>query len=255
MSDRSRGDGWWQAADGKWYPPELLDAPRQQWPTTELTPVVPGAAETNVPVGSGAQVAIGVSSIAMAGAGFAGFVYAAAIRDAGDGWETRTSALNGELFWTSLYLLGWLAVIAAGIALMVWSFRTSKAMDRRGAENRRWSPGWAIGAWFIPLANLVVPRLVFGELERCAGEPYRGAPIGTAWKSRSRFTVGDVWWFLWIAGYGLSSFGNLAVDPATTSAGRFATFLTVGSFGSLVLALAGVALILEIRALVDASQR
>ena len=25
MSDQSRGPGWWQASDGKWYPPETLD--------------------------------------------------------------------------------------------------------------------------------------------------------------------------------------------------------------------------------------
>jgi hypothetical protein len=27
MSDTSQGPGWWQASDGKWYPPESASTP------------------------------------------------------------------------------------------------------------------------------------------------------------------------------------------------------------------------------------
>lgn len=27
MSDTSQGEGWWQASDGKWYPPDLTKLP------------------------------------------------------------------------------------------------------------------------------------------------------------------------------------------------------------------------------------
>lgn len=42
MSDQSQGPGWWQAADGKWYPPEAATMPA-------ATPSVPG-----YPMGAGA---------------------------------------------------------------------------------------------------------------------------------------------------------------------------------------------------------
>ncbi|HMQ25051.1 MAG TPA: DUF4190 domain-containing protein [Acidimicrobiales bacterium] len=35
MSDYSQGPGWWQASDGKWYPPQEAAAPAPQaWATT-----------------------------------------------------------------------------------------------------------------------------------------------------------------------------------------------------------------------------
>lgn len=54
MSDVSQGPGWWQASDGKWYPPE--QAPQQ-------------AAPTGPPPGSAAGAGTGYGAPAMAGAG------------------------------------------------------------------------------------------------------------------------------------------------------------------------------------------
>ena len=39
MSDRSPGPGWWQASDGKWYPPE--SAPGYQSPAPGVSPASP----------------------------------------------------------------------------------------------------------------------------------------------------------------------------------------------------------------------
>lgn len=45
MSDFSRGEGWWQASDGKWYPPETAGpgyaAPTQEVPTAAVPPIDP----------------------------------------------------------------------------------------------------------------------------------------------------------------------------------------------------------------------
>lgn len=41
MSDASQGPGWWQASDGKWYPPE--QAPQQAAPTGPPPGSAPGA--------------------------------------------------------------------------------------------------------------------------------------------------------------------------------------------------------------------
>ncbi|HUQ62426.1 MAG TPA: DUF4190 domain-containing protein [Acidimicrobiales bacterium] len=42
MSDVSQGPGWWQASDGKWYPPEQATQPPPTQPTP-TTPAAPGA--------------------------------------------------------------------------------------------------------------------------------------------------------------------------------------------------------------------
>jgi hypothetical protein len=49
MSDVSQGPGWWQASDGKWYPPDQVPGTGVSQPTPEPTesvpePSIPGAA-------------------------------------------------------------------------------------------------------------------------------------------------------------------------------------------------------------------
>src|SRR5205823_9526589 len=42
MSDQSQGEGWWQASDGKWYPPprpDVADVPADSAPTQPAAPV------------------------------------------------------------------------------------------------------------------------------------------------------------------------------------------------------------------------
>ncbi len=252
MSDRSRGEGWWQAADGKWYPPELLDAPRQQWTTTELTPVVPGGEDTVVPPGVVAQVTVGIATLVMAAVGVSGIAFASSIREAGDGFLDDADSLDAAGLWSGFSVLSLLALAVSAVSVVVWIFRTSKVIDRRGAKYRRWSPRWAFWAWIVPFANLVLPRLVMAEIERCVSEPYYGQPIEDRWTQRNRFSLGDAWWFLWVAGNVVSYVSTIASDPLTDSAGRYATFVTIGSMGSFLVALAGVVLILEIRAIAAA---
>jgi hypothetical protein len=50
------------------------------------------------------------------------------------------------------------------VAFMVWLYQARENLDRRGETGMRWSPGWTIGGWFIPLANFVIPARVVGEV-------------------------------------------------------------------------------------------
>lgn len=58
MSDTSGGPGWWQASDGKWYPPPTaapvapVQKPPRQWKTWQVVAI--GAAALFVGVGIGA---------------------------------------------------------------------------------------------------------------------------------------------------------------------------------------------------------
>lgn len=58
---------------------------------------------------------------------------------------------------TSLLLYGCIA------ALCVWSFRATKNARMLGLQTQ-FSPGWAVGGWLIPLANLVMPYLVVRDV-------------------------------------------------------------------------------------------
>lgn len=73
---------------------------------------------------------------------------------------------------------------------LVWFYRARKNADGRGQKQGR-SPGWAIGAWFIPFANLVLPFQIMLDIWR-ANQPE---------ERRSRATVlPGFWWGCWIGG-------------------------------------------------------
>lgn len=54
-----------------------------------------------------------------------------------------------------IQLPGWLQTLAL-IILLVWIYRAAVTAGRLGIPARR-SPGWAVGAWFVPVINLWWP--------------------------------------------------------------------------------------------------
>jgi hypothetical protein len=56
--------------------------------------------------------------------------------------------------------------------------------------NLRFSPGWAVGWWFIPFANLVMPYLTVRELWK-ASDANAGA---IDWKARGGAAIVALWW-------------------------------------------------------------
>jgi hypothetical protein len=107
----------------------------------------------------------------------------AALRDGGEaGFGPLQVVALGVI---GIYLL---ALAFAAVTFIVWLYQARSNTDRLngGAE---WAKGWTIGAWFIPLANLVIPFKVVDDV-RDASTPYvpdldaapvRRAPVGQWW--------------------------------------------------------------------------
>jgi hypothetical protein len=89
-----------------------------------------------------------------------------------------------------------LTQLAIVVLFIVWQFRVAKNDEALDRPRPRFGPGWSIGAWFIPLANLVIPVLIVQDLWRGANPSTpRGDP---AWRSaRGSWLVG-VWWAAWV---------------------------------------------------------
>ncbi len=94
---------------------------------------------------------------------------------------------------SAFYSLTQLAIV---VLFIIWQFRAAKnneALDRPGA---RFGPGWSIGAWFIPLANLAIPVLIMQDLWRGATPSVpRGDP---RWRSAKGSWLIGVWWAVWV---------------------------------------------------------
>ncbi len=70
--------------------------------------------------------------------------------------------------WFAIIGLGAILEILLRVAVMVlfliWEYRSFNNLSALKARNLEFSPGWAVGWWFIPFANLVKPFQAIREL-------------------------------------------------------------------------------------------
>ncbi len=83
------------------------------------------------------------------------------------------------------------------ILFLVWIHRVSENLRFLGALGQRFSPGWAVGSWFVPLVNLFRPYQVMGEIWRGSDPDLRS--VGRIdWKYGSSTPLLGWWWGLWV---------------------------------------------------------
>lgn len=96
----------------------------------------------------------------------------------------------------SLARMQLLLFLVAGIGFVVWMYRAYGNLPALGIRSPRYRRGFTIGAWFIPLANLVIPKRIADDLWR-AGDP--DLPPGDAgWRGRKVSPVLHWWWGLYL---------------------------------------------------------
>lgn len=98
------------------------------------------------------------------------------------------------------YGLAALLLIISVVLFLIWFYKAYKAASALGPTGTKWSPGWSIGGWFIPFANLVIPKLVMNEIDRVSNPANGEPPIGNAWDGGPRLATSDLWWAAWLLG-------------------------------------------------------
>lgn len=93
-------------------------------------------------------------------------------------------------------------VLATTVLLIIWMWRARKNLDAFPNAEQGMGAGWAIGGWFIPLANLVIPYRVMANIARASLRRARTPAL--VW----------VWWLSWIAG----GIGSRIFDQTDTQA-------------------------------------
>ncbi len=129
-----------------------------------------------------------------------------------DADEDRFLEQLGPFVITSL--LTGLATLAIFVLSIIWLHRIV-SNHRSVGRNTSWSPGWAIGSWFVPpLIVYAVPMLVLRESWK-ASDP-AVSPGDDGWRTSAVNPVVYVWWAL----YGLAPIVFL-VAGVTIQAGTF----------------------------------
>ncbi len=130
----------------------------------------------------------------------------------------------------------WLLVfIATVVVWLVWQYRAQVNAQHLTTNKLKFSPGWAVGWWFIPFANLVQPFLAVRELWQASG--------ATGSLEEGTWPVLVLWWITWL-GFNLVSvvardaFARATDAPALTTADEGNLIAMVLGIASAVFAIA-----------------
>ena len=77
--------------------------------------------------------------------------------------STEQTAELADRFSTLAGQISIICFIISLIAIIGWSHSVVKTAYARDPKSVRKTPGWAIGSWFIPFYNLVMPRVLISE--------------------------------------------------------------------------------------------
>jgi hypothetical protein len=109
------------------------------------------------------------------------------------------------------------SLLVGGILFLAWFHRAYGNLRALGVSEPRYKRGWAIGAWFIPFANLVLPKQMANDLWR-AGDPVM-QPNDPGWQRRPVAPLLHWWWAFYLIGGAVSALsGNMIGDAATLDA-------------------------------------
>ena len=101
--------------------------------------------------------------------------------------------------------------VLAGIAVLMWLHRVVRNNQILGERYLRFSPGFAVGCWFIPFANLVFPYQAVREAWGASDPELPWSTPDTRRRSRGSGLV-LAWWLTFIAG-SLAGFATLGFGP------------------------------------------
>jgi hypothetical protein len=144
-----------------------------------------------------------------------------------------------------------LAVLTIAVLWIIWQFRHSKnAQLSRGKTGL--GPGWAIGGWFIPFGNYVLPQL---ELVQSAKASDPNLAPGRPAREGSLPAMLILWWAAFVLGSAVY-FGGQAAQPnddfsITTFIEDYAKSDRAMGAGALILAVAALLAIIVVRTLTE----
>jgi hypothetical protein len=122
---------------------------------------------------------------------------------------TPYSAEEANFSYTSLWVLGWaewLFYVGIVISFLLWFHRAYRNLPALGAIGLKYSPAWAVGAFFVPLLNLVRPFQIMREIWQVSTAT-AGRWVNVNWEAGSLPPVLIGWWGTW---WGYIMFGRMA---------------------------------------------
>ena len=102
-------------------------------------------------------------------------------------------------------------LLVTGVLWLVWQHRSQANLHAVRLRELRFSPGWAVGWWLIPFANLVMPFQTTRELWKASTGDERWSQLPTS------PTIGW-WWAAWLGANVIDRVAAAMFDGAATIA-------------------------------------
>jgi hypothetical protein len=116
-----------------------------------------------------------------------------------------------------------LTFIVTGIAFLMWIYRANLNATGFGAANMKFTPGWSVGYYFIPILCLFKPYQAMKETWQASTNPL-------AWNTQPGSSLLGWWWALWLISnvFGQLSFRlSLKVDsPSSLASATMASIMS-----------------------------
>jgi hypothetical protein len=99
-------------------------------------------------------------------------------------------------------IIGWITFgvyIISAIIFLIWVYRANKNLHAFKNPTLRFSPGWAVGWWFVPIMSLFRPYQVVNEIKK-ASNPDIDASIHSVVTLTASPIVG-IWWAFFLTSH------------------------------------------------------
>jgi hypothetical protein len=102
--------------------------------------------------------------------------------------DLTETVLSFELLTGLIYLVQSVLFIVLAIIFLRWIYRTNKNLHVLSSWRMRFTPGWAVGWYFIPIANLFKPYQTMKEIWQ----------VSHSDDDPGHHLLVILWWFVWI---------------------------------------------------------
>ncbi len=128
--------------------------------------------------------------------------------------DSRQAAIQGIYF---------VLFVLTAILFCMWIHRSHRNLPSLDSSNLKYSPGWAVGGFFVPVLSLWRPYQVTTEIWK-ASDPTTDINNSTAWQSSTASSIISSWWFLFLVSIVLGNIlFRMSLQLETLSRSEFLT--------------------------------
>jgi FtsH-binding integral membrane protein len=201
---------------------------------------------SSAPVYSPLGTRLVLASIALGFACFASFALDLAMLTFGEDMAKAEPTLESSLIVGGAGLVAVVGSLAAALFFCLWLHRAAKNLPALGRGGMQFTPGWSVGWFFIPFANLVKPLAAVSELWK-ASDPEQDPRDPHGWLGSTATGLLPMWWAAWIISSILGNISGRIDDSSTAGA--------IGLVGSVVSVVAAVLCVLVMRGISSRQDR